>query len=270
MKKFTLALLVILLFILSACSRINENKKDDLDEYSPEVIQKKAIAGDAVSQAILGVNYLYGEAGVKKDHAQALLWLKKSADQENAAAQYYLAAIYLGAFGEKPLNSESLKWLERSANNGYAKAQYEMGTTYQFGKQGVLKNINKAMSWYTKAAQQGSDDAQYNLGSLYDDGKEIPRDFTLALKFYTASAEAGNSNAQMNLGSIYYEGQDVARDYATAYKWYFLARREDSPSPELEHNMLATRGKMSQEEFSRAKIYIANWQSAHKSNGTMN
>ena len=89
------------------------------------LFRQGADQGDARAQAMLGAMYKYGE-GVKKDYAQALIWLQKAADQ------------------------------------GIASAQLNLGTMYADGE-GVAKDLGKAIEWTQKAAAQGDADAQGNL-----------------------------------------------------------------------------------------------------------
>lgn len=62
------------------------------------VTKKKAEAGDAIAQSILGMMYANGE-GVPKDSAEAVKWYRRSADQGNLVAQTNLGLMYRNGEG---------------------------------------------------------------------------------------------------------------------------------------------------------------------------
>ena len=56
-----------------------------------------------------------------------------------------------------------LHWLRLSAMQGYAEAQYALGICYQDGI-GVKADIEKAMDWYERSAAQNYPDAICSVG----------------------------------------------------------------------------------------------------------
>lgn len=105
--------------------------------------KQQAAGGNAAAQCNLGMLYYTGEAagwGVPKDFTQAVLWLRKSAEQGNDGGQLNLAYMY--HYGD-----------------------------------GVPRDDARAAFWWRKAADQGDADAQYNLGLLYYSGDGVPQDF---------------------------------------------------------------------------------------------
>jgi uncharacterized protein len=152
-------------------------------------VRKRAEAGEAEAQFMLGQYFLAGEAGVPKDLVEALKWYRKSAEQGNAGAQSILGVAY--ARGE-----------------------------------GVPKDSAEAVTWYRRAAAQDHAGAQYNLGHLYYSGEGVPRDLATALRYWHQAAEGGLVQAQCDLGKIYTNGYDAAgvrKDYVQAYVWWSLA-----------------------------------------------
>ena len=75
--------------------------------------------------------YVHGR-GVPQDFAQALIWLRKAADQD------------------------------------YARAQTDMGLVYEHGGPGVPQDFAQAVIWYQRAANQGYADGLTSLGWMYD------------------------------------------------------------------------------------------------------
>jgi TPR repeat protein len=60
----------------------------------PAEARKCALHGDADCQARLGMFYEDGSDGVLEDHAEAIMWYRKAADQGLVAAEMALASIY--------------------------------------------------------------------------------------------------------------------------------------------------------------------------------
>ena len=62
-------------------------------------------------------------------------------------------------------NKEAVKWLRKGAEQGNAAAQYCLGQCYYRGK-GVRKNYDEAIKWFRMAAEQGYNDAQTRLNDM--------------------------------------------------------------------------------------------------------
>jgi hypothetical protein len=118
--------------------------------------------------------YLQG-AGVPKDEAEGVKWLRKSADQGNAAGQFWLGASYYSGTGVAKDTAEALRWYRKAGDQGYAAAQYNLGQAYNLGN-GVEKDPAESVRWWQKAAEQGMAKAQYNLGMAYRAGAGVEKD----------------------------------------------------------------------------------------------
>jgi hypothetical protein len=97
-----------------------------------DAIRPKAEAGDAIAQFDLAKAYMDGKV-VKKDPAQAVEWLKKSAGQ------------------------------------GYVGAEFALGFMYQTGT-GLPKDQHEAANWFRKAARQPNKAAQDQLSAMLTKG----------------------------------------------------------------------------------------------------
>jgi len=64
-------------------------ERDSLDCYTVA-----AASGDATAQMAVGLLYYQGRATIPQDYTQALIWLRKAADQGNYAAQRTVAEMY--------------------------------------------------------------------------------------------------------------------------------------------------------------------------------
>lgn len=126
---------------------------------------RSAEQGDAASQFYLGNMYNTG-IGVEKNKEKAHLWYMKSAEQGDPKAQYNLGLMYTQGNGVRPDKREGVVWLERSANKNYAPAQYNLGVMYHQGVYYIADNT-KAFAWFKRAADQGHPAAQYNVGMFY-------------------------------------------------------------------------------------------------------
>ena len=81
---------------LAGCGPKAEKVIQQVDPDIP-LLKAKAERGDAKAQNELGELFLTGKLGVATNHAEAVNWFRKAADQGHAPAQHRLgAALYLG------------------------------------------------------------------------------------------------------------------------------------------------------------------------------
>jgi tetratricopeptide (TPR) repeat protein len=141
-----------------------------------ELLQDRAERGDGEAQRQLGVRLFDGD-GVEKDRAEAMAWLRKSADSGNVKAQFNLATVYYSkGLLEKPDKLEASKWFQKAADQGHEEAQLRLAVMYHIGD-GVGKSIEKAIKLYRKAADQDNAAAQFLLGQIYLSGDGVAEDF---------------------------------------------------------------------------------------------
>jgi TPR repeat protein len=169
-------------------------------------------------QLLLGLCLAFGQ-GVAQDHAEALRWLRRAADQGYAAAQANIGCMCENGLGVKKDFTEALRWYCLAADQHLALAQVNIGWMYEKGL-GVKQDYGEALRWYRKAADQGYAPAQTNIGNMYRSGEGVERDPAEALRWYREAAEKGYVVAQFHLGFIYGEGVLVAQDHAEALRWY--------------------------------------------------
>lgn len=216
--------------------------------------EQAAKLGNVHAQYMLGKVWL--ETGMKAPE-QAMAWIEKAADSEDASARYALAKIYqegiyvtkdigravqlfeLAAkqdhdyaacqLGKLYLNEPEIKdiekaihWLTVSSDLGNQYAQYSLAKLYQSGAE-VPVDISKAIGLFTLSARQGNEFAAYQLGKLYLSGEAIPKDIDKAIDWLTISAEQGNQFAQYALGKLYFFDGDVPRDKEKSLHWFGLS-----------------------------------------------
>lgn len=100
---------------------------------------------DAGAQCKLGKCYLYGWYKVGKNPQKAVSWLKKSAEQGFAEAQYRLADCYMYGRGTEKNAQEAFALYTEAAENGLDKAKTELSKCYLYGK-GVAQDWKKGYS----------------------------------------------------------------------------------------------------------------------------
>jgi len=176
--------------------------------------RKAAEQGHGEAQFALGAAYLVGD-GVSQDAGEAERWLIKAIEQGKTAAWSYLSHIR-EALGD---HAGALAWTRRGAEEGDAAAQFDMGQRLRQG-QGVPQDNAQATEWFRKAANQGHTAAQYNLGVMYASGRGVSQDQARAIEWFRKAADQGYASAQFSLGLRYAKGEGVAQDSARAAGWF--------------------------------------------------
>ena len=121
-----------------------------IETLAPETVdgwEKKARAGDAMAQNIMGLAYKCG-MGVKQDHAASIQWFRRAAEQGEADAQFNLGRLYAS----------------------------EVDGMYKKGRAAPADDA-QAFKWYRLSAEQGHTQAQVRLAQLFAKGLgEVARD----------------------------------------------------------------------------------------------
>ena len=78
--------------------------------------------GEPNAQYIIGEMY-YNGLGVKKDHAEAAIWIRKAADQGLSEAQFVIGHMYYYGLGVKEDPEEALIWCRKAAGKGHIRAK---------------------------------------------------------------------------------------------------------------------------------------------------
>lgn len=115
--------------------------------------KKAAEEGLDSAQHKVGKMYYEGD-GVPQDIQMAKKWLKEAALKGNVAAQSDLGELL---FKNKEYK-EALTWLEKASDKEDAKAMFYFGTCYRFGY-GVEKDLDKFLFYLKKSAKLGYKEA---------------------------------------------------------------------------------------------------------------
>ncbi len=128
---------------------------------------------------------------------------------------------------------KAVEYLTKAAEQNHASAQADLGECYYYGK-GVNENNYKAVEWFRKAAEQGNASAQAYLGNYYYYGYGVvTKDYDKAVEWYRKAAEQGNASGQSGLGNCYYSGHGVTEDNAKAVEWYRKAANQGNADGQL-------------------------------------
>ena len=145
---------------------------------------------EAKWQFVLGVCHLIPRGGVKQDHALAVHWLTRAADQGLAQAHCVLGDCYANGVGVTKCEVHAAQLYLRFAEQGYAAAQFNLGRCFQHGI-GAVKDEPRAVRLYQLAAEQGHLSALEALGRCYDTGAGVPKDVERANECFLQAAEGG-------------------------------------------------------------------------------
>lgn len=91
---------------------------------------------------------------VKQDHAQAMIWYRRAAEQGLANAQFNLGRMYANHKVMGHDDTQAVIWYRKAAEQGHVGAQNNLGTMFYNGH-GVTQDYSKALIWFEKAAEQG-------------------------------------------------------------------------------------------------------------------
>lgn len=126
---------------------------------------RAAIAGCYFAQYMVGI-YVYEGIAVVTNCASALVWFKKSANQNFAPAQHAAGqCLWLGE-GCAQDYIAGMEYIKLAADQEYAPALCRLGLAHELGC-GVVKDLNLTREYHTKAAALGCNLAKKQLARLH-------------------------------------------------------------------------------------------------------
>jgi PDZ domain/Sel1 repeat len=120
-----------------------------------KILATAAVYGDSDAKRFMGFAYGNG-SGVPQDAIRARDWFESSARDGNAKGQANFGEYE--SLLSPPDYTNAFLWVKRSAEQGYAPAQYDLGTMYDSGV-GVTVDRVEAYKWLKIGADGGSKDA---------------------------------------------------------------------------------------------------------------
>jgi len=141
--------------------------------------------------------------------------------------------------------SKAFGWMKRSAGQGYAPAQYRMGRYLltkgyisAFCRSDHYYNEKAGVKWYKLAAQQGHVGAQYSLGRWFDHPK---KNYKAAAKWYKLAAQQGHVHSQYSLGQMFARvGEFEKKNYIYSHMWLNIAASHGSWKGVVEREKVAS------------------------------
>lgn len=288
MKKIILILIMLLL-----CSGVA--LAESTEDFTAEII-KKAKAGDAESQRLLGYMYWLGTEDVDQDDDDAFDWLEQAAEQGDVIAQKAVADFYLLGTGVYRDLEQSFIWMQRAAEQGDAEAQTRLAEYYYAGR-GVTQDIPKTVEWLRKAMAQDYEPARtalFNLktavagrgydhlfggvadpipsaesAALYDEavayfsGRGVEKNPYRAFELASQSAAQGYVDAYVLVGQMYLDGQGPTRNYKRALEWFTKAANRNHVQAQYYLSVMYYDGKGAAVDFVEAyKWALIAWENA--------
>ena len=148
------------------------------------------------------------------------LWMQ-DAKLGEADAQYHIALLYRDGKGISKDLAEAVRWLRLSAEHGFDPGQTELGWFLSKGM-GTPTDHVEARKWYEKAIVQGNVPAKNLLGILYLNGRGVPQDYGRAYKLFL-EASGASSSAAYNVGLMHERGWGRPPNLVEAGAWYSIA-----------------------------------------------
>lgn len=182
--------------------------------------------------------YYDGDATVKQDYQQSVLWLfKLEVLTHRTDTMRCLAIMYNNGWGVEKSYDTAKEWYEKEcqairdmyspsesewgreiANRDVVRRLIDIGSMYEIGEY-VEKDSEKADEWFAKAAELGEGDAVLAIAEMYKSGETIPKDFQKALSWYAKLPDSPGVN--LRKGDMYYEGDDtLEKDDRRACEYY--------------------------------------------------
>jgi len=203
--------------VIEPIGNYRDNKPIQVEGEAAKTLNSAAGAGDAVAQFQLGLSYL--EQGRTNEGVNLI---RKSANQNQPAAQYRLAKLYEVGEGVEQDSTLARQLTERAARNGNRIAMHDLALYYAEGRGGVTAELPAAAKWFEKAAERGVVDSQFNLGVLFESGQGLPKSMTDAFVWYSIAATQGDQFAKQRIGvlssTMSSEDLAAAQDRITNFK----------------------------------------------------
>lgn len=115
-----------------------------VDAAQMAAIERRAKAGEAAAQFVLGCAYRDGGPILAQNQAEAVQWFRKAAEQGFPKGEHALAGIYLEGRGVAQNDAEAARWYTKAAQHGNAAATASLGFLYYVGKGGGAATL---MPW---------------------------------------------------------------------------------------------------------------------------
>ena len=173
--------------------------------------------GFADAQYLFARNLRHGW-GMNKDVSDAIEWFKKAANQGHTASMTELSSIYEKGEGVPVDNAEVLYWLQAASDLGSAAGQYQLANYYDRGAGDIDESTKaKALELYRKSAGQNYSGALSMLGVIYEYGANgVDKDLEKALDYYKSAVVHGSTFGALEVGEMLEQTQELYNPEAAA------------------------------------------------------
>jgi TPR repeat protein len=157
---------------------------------------------------------------VKKDHAEALSWLRKSAQQADSEAQDLIGDIYASGASVEKDYPQAIAWYRKAVDSSSSKfAHGRLGRMYEEGL-GVPQNRTQALQLYGKAADGTIDvPLHLKLARTYEEGIGTAKDGSKAVQHYGSAALNGDVESMKKLQDVCEKGGGQKADPEKTKFW---------------------------------------------------
>jgi len=190
-------------------------------------VVRRAEAGDARSQYLVGLAYAGGSFDGRTNETAALQWLRRAAETAYAPAELELARRLARSASRLPLGEsrnrglldqekEALAWYRRAGAQGLSEAQFDLAwelwnyASDAGDEQAAAQMLREAVVWQRRAAEQGHPEAAFQVAMSYTDpggefaqryrlGDIAQKDVPEAVKWCRKAADLGHVEAQFQL-----------------------------------------------------------------------
>ena len=182
-----LRLILVLIAILSLAVEAFAGPRDDMlaaytqRKYAAAFALAKPLAeqNDEVAQFVLGTMLHHG-LEVPKNHEEAAIWLRKSAEQGNVGAQQELG--FLLTF-EMKQRDEGRKWIEKAVAANHPRAFRDLGWLTESERRDPA-GLSEAAELYRKGTERGDRDAQSLYANALLNGRGVAKNEKAAANLY--------------------------------------------------------------------------------------
>lgn len=163
-----------------------------------------AEADDIDSQIELGIIYMYGDEGIRKNTKKAIYFLTKAAKQNSGDAYNYLSDIFHEKIPNEDTQNENYKfvidYLKKAIALNHLPSINALGHLYRLGH-GVNQNYAKALELFKKGAALGSAACMNDVANCYISGWGVEINDLEATIWLKKAADLGHGSAGMFLGA---------------------------------------------------------------------
>ena len=218
--------------------------------HAAEWCLRAGTAGNSWAQ-FQEANMLFDGLGVARNPTEALLWMRKAADQGHELAKRDLADIESAneldqgdrarrfldvalryVTNDPPNQIAAFRWMHRAADLGNPIAQLNFANMLLAGYGMDAPQPAMSIPYFQNAADQGNVDAMFKLGVVYANGEAGEPNRAEGIRLVTAAAERSHPAAMFELGELLISGNGVKQDVGAGIA--YIERSAQAAYPEAQ------------------------------------